>query len=497
MIKIKKICKKYEERINYFIVGVMTTFVNLFVYYICVFTFFDPKDPIKLQIANVISWICCVTFAYFANRSFVFKSKNKNQLKAAIKFYLSRISTLIIDMSTMFLLVTVFSFSDKISKILVQFIILLLNYLFSKFLVFTNKDKKKKVIFLSYNLDIGGIERAVLNYVKEIDKTKYEVYLMLEKKEGIYLDEVPKGVKIIDFNICSSKNIIYRKIKNAWKLFYFSIKYYNRFDFSACFATTRKSSAILAKRFSTNNALWFHGEYWYNEEEANKFLRYIRAEKYKKLVFVANKLKENYLLARPNTNQKLYVINNMIDYKSMIKMADKKINVKKDKVTLLNVGRHEESAKRLTILLKSVAKLLHEGYDFNLWLVGDGPDRKMYEEMVDELKITKNVKFFGKQKNVFPYYKLCDCVVLSSAMEGNPVVYLEAKVMNKPVISTNVSDAKIELDGYGIVTDLELNSYYKGLKSFLDKGLVVKKKFDPDKYNLEMLEKMYRLIDEG
>lgn len=357
--------------------------------------------------------------------------------------------------------------------------------------------KKKKIIFLAYNLDIGGIERAILNYIKQIDKKRYDVYLMLEKQEGIYLDEVPKDVKIIDFNISRSKNIIIRKIKNAFKLLYFSFKYYNKFYFSGCFATTRKSCIILGKRFSKNNALWFHGEYWYNSKEANRFLKYVKANKYKKIIFVANKLKENYEIERPNTNQKLYVINNLIDYKNMIELSKETINLKKEKTTFLNVGRHEESAKKLTILINAVAKLLTEGYDFNLWLVGDGPDKEKYEKLVDELGIKNNVLFLGKQKNVFPYYKECDCVVLSSKMEGNPVVYLESKVMNKPIISTNVSDAKIELNGYGIVTGLNLENYYKGLKKFLDEGYIIKEKFNAEKYNNDILNKIYDVVDKG
>ena len=146
-------------------------------------------------------------------------------------------------------------------------------------------------------------------------------------------------------------------------------------------------------------------------------------------------------------------------------------------------------------MLEAMARLLNDGYDFNLWLVGDGPDRTMYEELVKRLGMSSNVKFLGKKNNVFPYYKLCDCVVLSSFMEGNPVVYLESKVMNKPVISTDISDAKVELNGYGIVTEFNIDSYYEGLKSFLEKGYCIQKKFDPEKYNMDMLNLLYKVID--
>lgn len=134
-----KLYKKNEEIINYIIVGGMTTIVSLGVYYLCVLTFLDPKAKIELQIANIISWICCVTFAYFTNRIFVFKSKNEKKLKEAFNFYTSRISTLLMDMGIMYLFVTEFGFNDKIIKIVVQVVVTIANYIISKIFVFKKK----------------------------------------------------------------------------------------------------------------------------------------------------------------------------------------------------------------------------------------------------------------------------------------------------------------------------------------------------------------------
>lgn len=132
--------KKYEQIIKYVIVGGFTTCVSLLSYYLLTLVL-DPKNPVYLQIANIMSWVLAVTFAYFANRMIVFKSNN-NKIKEASKFYLSRVSTLLIDMFIMFLLVTIIGINDRISKIIVQFIVLVLNYILSKFLVFNYKSKK-------------------------------------------------------------------------------------------------------------------------------------------------------------------------------------------------------------------------------------------------------------------------------------------------------------------------------------------------------------------
>jgi uncharacterized membrane protein YfhO/putative flippase GtrA len=140
MEKIKKLYKKYEEIINYLVVGVMTTLIGLIVYYALVYTILNPENAIQLQIANVISWVFAVAFAYITNRRYVFKSDEKDIKKEASKFVASRLSTLFIDMLIMFILVTVLHSNDKIAKLIDQVVVIILNYIFSKILVFKKKN---------------------------------------------------------------------------------------------------------------------------------------------------------------------------------------------------------------------------------------------------------------------------------------------------------------------------------------------------------------------
>ena len=131
---IKKFCTK--EFIFYLIFGVLTTIVSLSVYYFCVLTFLNPNNAFQLQIANILSWILAVAFAYATNRKFVFESKDPNKLKGLIKFVTARLLTLFLDMLVMFILVTLLHFNDKISKLTSQVIITISNYIFSKIFVF-------------------------------------------------------------------------------------------------------------------------------------------------------------------------------------------------------------------------------------------------------------------------------------------------------------------------------------------------------------------------
>lgn len=140
---IKYMLTKYREIISYLIVGGLTTVVSLGVYYACVFTFLDPDNPVQLQIANIISWIAAVTFAYFTNRKFVFVSKNQNMLKEAAAFFAARIGTLLMDMGIMLVFVTILGFNDKVMKLVVQVVVTVANYIFSKFLVFNKKEIKE------------------------------------------------------------------------------------------------------------------------------------------------------------------------------------------------------------------------------------------------------------------------------------------------------------------------------------------------------------------
>ena len=137
--KCLKLYKKYEEIINYLIVGGLTTIVSLGSYYLCIYTFLDPDVWYQLQAANIISWICAVTFAYFANRIFVFKSKNQKKFIEAVSFYGSRVATLLMDMGIMFVFVTLLHLNDKIMKLVVQVVVTAANYILSKLFVFKKK----------------------------------------------------------------------------------------------------------------------------------------------------------------------------------------------------------------------------------------------------------------------------------------------------------------------------------------------------------------------
>lgn len=134
--KIIDLYNKYKEVINYLIFGVLTTVVSLVTYYLLTSFVLDANDLIELQIANILSWIISVLFAYITNRKFVFESNNDNFIKEIRNFFGSRIVTLLLDMIIMFVGVTLLEVNDKVVKIISQVLVIVGNYLLSKLFVF-------------------------------------------------------------------------------------------------------------------------------------------------------------------------------------------------------------------------------------------------------------------------------------------------------------------------------------------------------------------------
>ena len=120
-----------KELISYVVFGAFTTLINIAVYFI-----FTDIFHINYIIANIVSWFVSVMFAYVTNRIWVFESDNENVAKEVFLFYGGRIFTVIVDTLLMILFIDVLSIGNFVSKITVSIIVIILNYLFSKWVVF-------------------------------------------------------------------------------------------------------------------------------------------------------------------------------------------------------------------------------------------------------------------------------------------------------------------------------------------------------------------------
>lgn len=140
---IKGLYRNYKEIINYLVFGVLATVVNFVSYYI-----FARIIGIDEVISSGLSWFASVLFAYITNKLFVFDSKTvtkKELIKECISFFLARVlSGILCDVGTFAVMVKVFKINDIIAKVVTQVMVVIVNYIFSKFIIFKNNKKDKE-----------------------------------------------------------------------------------------------------------------------------------------------------------------------------------------------------------------------------------------------------------------------------------------------------------------------------------------------------------------
>lgn len=125
--------KKYKQPLLYIVFGIATTLVNFLAYLLF------SKLALSTAISTALAWFLSVLFAFFTNRKYVFEASKNGFFKQIFGFISMRIATGVLDLLIMLLFVDVLEFNDLLIKLLSNFLVIILNYIFSKFLVFKNK----------------------------------------------------------------------------------------------------------------------------------------------------------------------------------------------------------------------------------------------------------------------------------------------------------------------------------------------------------------------
>ncbi len=129
--------KERAQGFKYIIFGVLTTVVNISVYYIL------SKFNVHYLLNNTASFIISVVFAFLTNKIYVFESKsldNRVVLSEILKFSISRIATFSIDSVLMIIFIDLLNINEMFSKIFVNAVVIICNYFMSKLFVFSNKE---------------------------------------------------------------------------------------------------------------------------------------------------------------------------------------------------------------------------------------------------------------------------------------------------------------------------------------------------------------------
>lgn len=356
----------------------------------------------------------------------------------------------------------------------------------------------KKIIFFSKDLSIGGMEKSLLNLLNELSKY-YEITLVLENISGEYIKYLNEKIILKKYNLSNNKVIIIRKIINLLNRIIWKIKYLNRYDFSCNYATYLVWASKLAKISSNNSAYYIHSNYYeafkHDKEKFINFFSEHQIEKFKNIIFVSNESRDAFLKAIPNVN-KTVVINNIIDYKNILSLANKeKIEIDKNKINYLYIGRLDNESKNIKLLLESFLLVFQKNPNIVLTIIGDGSYQKNLIRFIKDNKMEKYVNYLGSKVNPYPYLKASDALILTSNYEGFPVVYLEALVLNKPILTTIItSDNEIDISDYCIHLEKDKNKIAREILKQTKKD--VQYDLDFDKINIKRINSLRNIIEE-
>ena len=388
---------------------------------------------------------------------------------------------------------------------------------------------RKKILFLIHTLGAGGAEKSLLTLIKNMDKQKYDITVMTIVDYGIYTDEVKKlnGIKYrYMFKSFFNKKIqdennklrhVYKKIMDIiWKCYKLYIKYFyneriskhmikEKYDIEVAYLEGM-SAKIISKSFNkkSKKICWIHTDIS-NLARASIAFKNIDDEKncyskFNKIVCVSQDIKESFM-------KKLEIFDtvtiriNPIDTNDIMGLSKIKVKslAKPDNPLICAVGRLSEE-KGFDRLLKCHKRLLENGINNTIWIIGEGKERKNLEEYISSNNLNESVKLLGYKSNPYKYMNMRDVFVSSSYVEGLSTVLCEAVVLKKPIVST-LCPGVIEILGdgnrAGIVTENTENDLYNGLYEMLtnkDSYNQCKKNVEK-RSNLFVLSKTIRQIE--
>ena len=319
----------------------------------------------------------------------------------------------------------------------------------------------KKILFVTNHLQYSdGVARALVGFANVLAQSGYEVTVMpvfiydsafakefcpdvkIKKMFGGYFKGLSKIVGILP-----QKALYGHYVKDEY-------------DIEVAFQYGIPTKMIAASK--NKNALklaWMHG---YGEDHL------IDHEKFDKIVSCSKSNAEEYkeVFKFPERVTHLY---NLIDDKEITEKSQAQINIEKNgKFTFCSVGRLSPE-KGFLRLIKCHEKLIEEGLDNNLWIIGGGSEAQVLQNYVAEHDLGGGVVLTGQDNNPYKYIKQSDVFVCSSYREGFSTVCTEAAILGKAIITTEVGGAKeLVADNHiGIMTANTDEALYEGMKSVL------------------------------
>ncbi|MBE6801504.1 MAG: glycosyltransferase [Ruminococcaceae bacterium] len=330
---------------------------------------------------------------------------------------------------------------------------------------------KIKILFYIDTLIGGGAEKVLRNLVNSMDYNKFEITVQTTFKEDVsdYLN------KEINYRYCyktqnSISRLIFRAEAATGLVYPLHIK--DDYDIEVAYLEAA-STKIMAG--STNKKAkklaWVHCNLEKNTDDVSEYVAKTKLwyQKFDKVICVSKNVHYSFSELFGSTPPS-EVIYNTVDDNEIIQKAicDLPAGIKKEKLTLLAVGRLS-TPKNYPRLLKSVKTLLNEGFDFELWILGEGNLRHEIENLIKEYAIQDHVKLLGFYDNPYPFIKTADLSVCSSDYEGLSTFVTESLILGKVVVTTDCGgmDELLGENEYGIITENNDEAFTEGLRKIL------------------------------
>lgn len=298
---------------------------------------------------------------------------------------------------------------------------------------------RKKILFVKSTLGQGGADRVTSVLMKHLDRQRYEVSLVLMKKEGEHLTSVPADVTIFSSGASSLWFFfpyLQRTIREYKPDVVFSTDGGTNIPLgmAACFNPFRKWKVILSER----NILFPPGK-----NKLKRFLMIVAKAIFYRfadgLTAVSAGVRKDMKKWLGISPGKIQVVNNPIWDEDMLRQAQENVqhpwfSADREIPVLVHAGRfvHQKDHESL---LRAFA-ITRKAMPVHLFLLGEGPLMPSIKELAGELGISQDVFFAGFDINPFNYMARCDVFVLSSLHEGMPGVLIQAMACEAPAVST-------------------------------------------------------------
>lgn len=349
---------------------------------------------------------------------------------------------------------------------------------------------KRRVLFLIESLAGGGAEKVLTTLVQHIDKERFDVTVCAISGGGKYEDAIKRQV--------SYKAILAEpKNGNVWERWLYVLKHHlvykwlplswvyrvfvpQNSDVEVAFVegfTTKLlsySTNLVAKRYAWVH-IDLHQNHWTKSVYDNLKEETDVYNQYTELFGVSNTVVSAFRKELPNVTVPVETVYNPIDVHDILSRANEIVDLKCGKSLLMvTVGRLEPQ-KSYMRLLRIAKKLIEDGMDVELWILGDGTERNLLEQYVSENKMQERVCLLGFHTNPYKYLRQGDLFVCSSLSEGYSTAVTEALILGLPIITTDCSGmAELLQNGEcGVITENDEAALYEGLKRLLaDKSLL-------------------------